>query len=264
MRIDIATLFPDMCEAVLCESIIGRAREAGLLEIHCHNIRDYTLDKHRRVDDTPYGGGMGMVMQADPIFRCYEAVCAQLPQKPHVIYLSPQGKVLTQQMAVEYSKEEYLFLLCGHYEGVDERVLEEIVDEELSIGDYILTGGELGAMVLVDCVARLVPGVLGCEESAQTESFSSGLLEYPQYTRPREFEGLNVPEPLLGGNHAHIVDWQISESLYITLRRRPEMARAYLKGRKFTRHQQKVVDAVFDRIREEDEKVHEGQAEEQP
>ena len=140
MRIDIATLFPEMCEAVLCESIIGRAREAGLLEVYCHNIRDYTQDKHRRVDDTPYGGGMGMVMQADPIFRCYEAVCAQLPQKPHVIYLSPQGKVLTQQMAVEYSRQQYLFLLCGHYEGVDERVLEEIVDEELSIGDYVLTG----------------------------------------------------------------------------------------------------------------------------
>ena len=251
MRIDIATLFPDMCEAVLSESIIGRARAAGHIEVVCHNIRDYTLNKHNRVDDTPYGGGMGMVMQADPIFRCYEAVCAQLPEKPHVIYLSPQGRVLTQKMAVEYSQKEHLFLLCGHYEGVDERVLEEIVDEEVSIGDYVLTGGELGAMVLVDAVARLIPGVLGCEESAQTESFSSGLLEHPQYTRPREFEGLTVPEPLLNGNHAHIVDWQLSESLYLTLKKRPEMAKAYLDGRKFTRHEKKVVDAVFERIRAE-------------
>ena len=154
-------------------------------------------------------------------------------------------------------------MLCGHYEGVDQRALDLCIDEEISIGDYVLTGGELGAMVLVDCVARLVPDVLGCEESAQTESFSSGLLEYPQYTRPRAFEGLTVPEPLLNGNHAHIVDWQLSESLYITLRRRPEMAKAYLDGRKFTRHQQKVVDAVFDRIREEDEAAK-AQTEEQP
>ena len=161
------------------------------------------------------------------------------------------------------AKEDELILLCGHYEGVDQRALDLCIDEEISIGDYVLTGGELGAMVLVDCVARLVPGVLGCEESAQTESFSSGLLEYPQYTRPREFEGLTVPEPLLNGNHAHIVDWQLSESLYITLRRRPEMAKAYLDGRKFTRHQQKVVDAVFDRIREEDEAAK-AQTEEQP
>ena len=175
MRIDIATLFPEMCEAVLCESIIGRAREAGLLEVYCHNIRDYTQDKHRRVDDTPYGGGMGMVMQADPIFRCYEAVCAQLPQKPHVIYLSPQGKVLTQQMAVEYSRQQYLFLLCGHYEGVDERVLEEIVDEELSIGDYVLTGGELPALVFVDTVGRLCEGVLADESCFTEESHFNGL-----------------------------------------------------------------------------------------
>lgn len=179
------------------------------------------------------------------------------------IYLSPRGETLTQKKAEQLAKEDELILLCGHYEGVDQRALDLCIDEELSIGDYILTGGELGAMVLVDCVARLVPGVLGCEESAQTESFSSGLLEYPQYTRPREFEGLNVPEPLLGGNHAHIVDWQISESLYIT----PAVGRKWrapISGRKFTRHQQKVVDAVFDRIREEDEKAHEGQAEEQP
>lgn len=210
----------------------------------------------------PSAAGAGMVMLAQPIVDAIRDV--QGDRKVRRIYLSPRGETLTQKKAEQLAKEDELILLCGHYEGVDQRALDLCIDEELSIGDYILTGGELGAMVLVDCVARLVPGVLGCEESAQTESFSSGLLEYPQYTRPREFEGLNVPEPLLGGNHAHIVDWQISESLYITLRRRPEMARAYLKGRKFTRHQQKVVDAVFDRIREEDEKAHEGQAEEQP
>ena len=223
MRIDIATLFPDMCEAVLCESIIGRAREAGLLEIHCHNIRDYTLDKHCRVDDTPYGGGMGMVMQADPIFRCYETVCAQLPQKPHVIYLSPQGKVLTQQMAVEYSKEEYLFLLCGHYEGVDERVLEEIVDEELSIGDYVLTGGELAALVVTDAVGRLCEGVLADAECYTEESHYNGLLEYPQYTRPPEWRGRGVPEVLLSGHHANIAGWRRVQSLRITERRRPDL-----------------------------------------
>ncbi|MBQ4609338.1 MAG: tRNA (guanosine(37)-N1)-methyltransferase TrmD, partial [Clostridia bacterium] len=173
------------------------------------------------------------------------------------IYLSPRGETLTQKKVEELAGEEELILLCGHYEGVDQRALDLCIDEEISIGDYILTGGELGAMVLVDSVARLVPGVLGCEESAQTESFSSGLLEHPQYTRPREFEGLTVPEPLLNGNHAHIMDWQLSESLYLTLRKRPEMAKAYLEGRKLTRHQKKVVDAVFARIREEDEKAKE-------
>lgn len=263
MRIDIATLFPEMCEAVLGESIIGRARKAGKLEIHCHNIRDYSRDKHRRVDDTPYGGGKGMLMQTMPIYDCFEAVCAMTKTRPHVIYMSPKGQPFCQQKALELREHEHIFILCGHYEGVDQRVLDEIVDEEISLGDYVLTGGELGALVIADAVGRLCPGVLSEEVCFTEESHYSGLLEYPQYTRPREFEGLTVPEPLLGGNHAHIVDWQISESLYITLRRRPEMARAYLKGRKFTRHQQKVVDAVFDRIREEDEKAHEGQAEEQ-
>ena len=214
MRIDIATLFPEMCGAVLCESIIGRAREAGLLEVYCHNIRDYTQDKHRRVDDTPYGGGMGMVMQADPIFRCYEAVCAQLPQKPHVIYLSPQGKVLTQQMAVEYSRQQYLFLLCGHYEGVDERVLEEIVDEELSIGDYVLTGGELPALVFVDTVGRLCEGVLADESCFTEESHFNGLLEYPQYSRPAV---------LLSGHHANICRWRREQSLLRTRDKRPDL-----------------------------------------
>ena len=209
MRIDIATLFPEMCEAVLCESIIGRAREAGLLEVYCHNIRDYTQDKHRRVDDTPYGGGMGMVMQADPIFRCYEAVCAQLPQKPHVIYLSPQGKVLTQQMAVD--------------EGVDERVLEEIVDEELSIGDYVLTGGELPALVFVDTVGRLCEGVLADESCFTEESHFNGLLEYPQYSRPAVWHGKEVPAVLLSGHHANICRWRREQSLLRTRDKRPDL-----------------------------------------
>ena len=253
MQIDIATLFPEMCDAVLQESILGRAQKSGAISVQCWNIRDYTLNKHKRVDDVPYGGGRGMVMQADPIYRCWEAVCAERESKPHCIYLSPKGSVFTQQKAVALSQLPHLFLLCGHYEGIDQRILDTIIDEEISIGDYVLTGGELGAMVLVDAVARLIPGVLGCEESAQTESFSSGLLEYPQYTRPREFEGLTVPEPLLNGNHAHIEDWQLSEALYVTMKRRPEMAKAYLDGRKLTRHQKKVVDAVFERLREEEQ-----------
>ena len=260
MKITILTTFPEMFTP-LHTSMLGRAEKAGILDIREVDIRAYSKNKHHNTDDAPFGGGAGMVMLAQPIVDAIRDV--QGDRKVRRIYLSPRGETLTQKKAEQLAKEDELILLCGHYEGVDQRALDLCIDEELSIGDYILTGGELGAMVLVDCVARLVPGVLGCEESAQTESFSSGLLEYPQYTRPREFEGLTVPEPLLGGNHAHIVDWQISESLYITLRRRPEMARAYLKGRKFTRHQQKVVDAVFDRIREEDEKAHEEQAEEQ-
>lgn len=251
MKITILTIFPEMF-APLHQSILGRAQKAGLLEIREVNIRDYAANKHRNTDDAPYGGGAGMVMLAQPIADAMRDV-----QGEHFsgrrIYLSPRGETLTQKKAEELAGEEELILLCGHYEGVDQRVLDLYIDEEISIGDYVLTGGELGAMVLTDCVARLVPGVLGCGESAQTESFSSGLLEYPQYTRPREFEGRTVPEPLLNGNHQHIVDWQLSESLYITLRRRPEMAHAYLEGRKFTRHQQKVIGAVMERIRREDE-----------
>ena len=184
MRIDIATLFPDMCETVLNESIIGRARKNELVTLYCHNIRDYTQDKHNRVDDTPYGGGMGMVMQADPIFRCDEAVKERSNSKPYVIYLSPQGTPLKQKKCLSLAQHQHLLLLCGHYEGVDERVLEEIVDEEISIGDYVLTGGELAALVLVDSVVRLCEGVLASPECFEEESHYNGLLEYPQYTRP--------------------------------------------------------------------------------
>ncbi len=223
MRFDIATLFVEMCERVLDESIIGRARRAGKLEVHCHNIRDYTQDKHKRVDDTPYGGGKGMLMQAEPIYQCYQAVCQQLPQKPRVIYLSPKGSVLNQEKVKELKEYSNLFLLCGHYEGVDQRVLDEIVDEEISIGDYVLTGGELGALVLVDAVGRLCDGVLADEICFQEESHYNGLLEYPQYTRPPVWHNMEVPEILLSGHHANIEQWRREQSLLVTKQRRPEL-----------------------------------------
>ena len=227
MRIDILTLFPEMCEAVLNESIVGRARKNGLVELYCHNIRDYTLDKHNRVDDTRYGGGKGMVMQAEPIFRCYQAVTADCTQKPLTIYLSPQGRVLTQQMAVDFSQKEHLVLLCGHYEGVDERVLEEIVDLEVSIGDYVLTGGELPALVLTDTVVRLCKGVLADDICFEEESHFNGLLEYPQYTRPETWNNRTVPPVLLSGHHANIEKWRAEQSLLRTKKKRPDLYEAY-------------------------------------
>lgn len=223
MRIDILTLFPEMCDTVLRESIIGRARERGLVELNCHNIRDYTLDKHNRVDDTPYGGGMGMVMQTQPIYDCFQALCGEVGRKPHFIYLSPQGKVLTQNRVRELAEYETLALLCGHYEGVDERVIEELVDEEISIGDYVLTGGELPALTMADCIARHLPGFLGNNESLSEESFENDLLEYPQYTRPPVFEGREVPPVLLSGNHKAIADWRHEQAVEKTKARRPDL-----------------------------------------
>lgn len=223
MRIDIATLFPEMCEAVLGESIVGRARKAGKIEIHCHQIREYSNDKHRRVDDTPYGGGMGMVMQAEPIYRCFLAVTADFEQKPHTIYMSPKGTVFTQRRAVELSKMSNLFIICGHYEGVDQRLIDKIVDEEISIGDYVLTGGELPAMAVTDAVARMCDGVLASEECFREESHFSGLLEYPHYTRPEVWEGERVPEVLLTGHHKKIEEFRRSESVKITQERRPDL-----------------------------------------
>jgi len=223
MRIDIATLFPEMCERVLSESIIGRARKKGLLEINCHNIRDYTEDKHRRVDDSPYGGGMGMVMQAEPIFQCFSKVTSGFAQKPHVIYMSPKGEVFSQKKAVELSKKESIFIICGHYEGVDQRLIDEIVDEEISIGDYVLTGGELPALVLADAVARLCDGVLASPECFEQESLFSGLLEYPHYTRPEVWHGREVPEVLLSGHHKNIESWRREQSLKITKEKRPDL-----------------------------------------
>lgn len=223
MRIDIATLFPEMCEAVLGESIIGRARRAGKLELHCHQIRDYSTDKHRRVDDNPYGGGKGMVMQCQPIYSCFKAVTEHFEEKPHVIYMSPKGKVFTQQRAVELSKMQNIFVICGHYEGVDQRVIDKIVDEEISIGDYVLTGGELPAMVMCDAIARMCPGVLAAEECFTEESHFSGLLEYPHYTRPEVWEGMEVPAVLLTGHHKNISAYRHDEAVKITAERRPDM-----------------------------------------
>ena len=229
MRIDIATLFPEMCESVLSESIIGRARKAGKIEIHCHQIRDYTLDKHRRVDDTPYGGGMGMVMQAEPVYRCWQAVCEMLPERPHTIYLSPKGSTFSQAKAVELSQRPYIFLLCGHYEGIDQRVLDKIVDEEISAGDYVLTGGELPALIVADAVARMCDGVLPSAECYEEESHFGGLLEYPHYTRPEVWEGAEVPPVLLTGHHKNIAEYRHAEALRITAERRPDMYERYME-----------------------------------
>lgn len=217
------TLFPDMFEPVFGQSIIGRAQEKGLLELHCHQIRAYTKNKQMQVDDYPYGGGMGMVMFPQPIADCFRAVCDQAGYRPHLVYMSPQGKTLTQQRAKELAELPGLCVLCGHYEGVDERVLEELVDEQISIGDYVLTGGEIPAMALIDCVSRMIPGVLADEVCFTEESHFAGLLEYPQYTRPAEWEGHAVPEILLSGHHANIARWRREQALERTWRLRPDM-----------------------------------------
>lgn len=223
MRIDIMTLFCDMCERVLDESIIKRARENGFVQINCRNIRDYTNDKHNNVDDTPYGGGMGMIIQSQPVYDCYKSICDEIGKKPHLIYMSPQGKVLTQQRVKELSRLDNIVILCGHYEGVDERVIEEIVDEEISVGDYVLTGGELPALILTDSITRLLPGVLSDNECFEDESHYNGLLEYPQYTRPFEWHGRKVPKILLSGHHANINRWRRDKSIQRTYKKRPDM-----------------------------------------
>ena len=223
MKIDILTLFPEMCETVLNESIIGRARKANKVELECHNIRDFANNKHKKVDDMPYGGGMGMIMAAEPIYNCYKSLYNEGDPKPHLIYLSPKGETLTQQKVVELSNLDRIVLLCGHYEGVDERVLEEIVDEQISIGDFVLTGGELPALCLADAVCRMLPGVLSDDICFEDESHFSGLLEYPQYTRPAVWKEREVPDVLLSGHHAEIEKWRRKQSLEITRELRPEM-----------------------------------------
>lgn len=227
MRIDIATLFPEMIENYLNESIIGRARAKNIFTAECHNIRDYTLDKHRRVDDTPYSERQGMLMQCEPIYRCWQAVCNMTRSQPHVIYMSPQGKTLTQRRCVELSRLDSIFILCGHYEGVDTRVIEKIADEEISIGDYVLTGGELPALVLIDSIVRMLDGALASLDCYEDESHFSGLLEYPQYTRPEVWEGMKVPSVLLSGHHANIQKWRHEQSLKITMEKRPDLLKNY-------------------------------------
>lgn len=233
MRFHILTLFKDMVSDGLNTSILGRAMEKNLIETNVVDIRDYTLDKHKKVDDYPYGGGAGMLMQAQPVYDAYQAVLSQITEKtdkkPRVIYVTPRGTTFSQKMAQELAQEEDLVILCGHYEGIDERVLEEIVTDYVSIGDYVLTGGELPAMVMVDCISRLVPGVLNNAESSVDESFSDGLLEYPQYSRPEVWHDKRVPEVLLSGHHANIAKWRHEKALEMTKKHRPDMYEEYVK-----------------------------------
>ena len=223
MNFHILTLFPEMVMNGLSTSITGRAMEKGIISVEAVNIRDYSTDKHRHVDDAPYGGGAGMVMQPGPICDAYEDLCARTGRRPRVIYMTPQGRVFTQQIAEELAKEEELVFLCGHYEGIDERALELVATDYLSIGDYVLTGGELPAMVMIDCISRLVPGVLNNEVSAEVESFHDNLLEYPQYTRPEVWRGRPVPEVLLSGHHGNIAKWRRAQALAVTKSNRPDL-----------------------------------------
>lgn len=230
MRFDVLTLFPEMFDIVKM-SIIGRAIQNNILNLNLINFRDFSTDKQRHVDDTPYGGGAGMVIKPEPIHAAYESIINGLEYKPKVIYLSPQGKTLNQTIAKELAKENHLILICGHYEGIDQRVLDEIVDEEISIGDYVLTGGELPAMVLIDAVSRNIQGVLN-EESIKDETFNEYLLEYPQYTRPEMFRGVKVPEVLLSGHHANIEKWRHEKSMEITKKKRPDLINKYISKNK--------------------------------
>ena len=249
MRIDILTLFPEMCESVLSESIIGRAREKKCVEIHCRQIRSFSTDKHNRVDDAPYGGGMGMIMQPQPIYDCFTALCEEIGERPYLVYMSPQGKTLTQEKVKELSKLSNLAILCGHYEGVDERVLEEIVDEEISVGNYVLTGGELPALIVADSVSRMLPGVLSDETCFTDESHFSGLLEYPQYTRPPVWHERAVPEVLLSGNHAKIERFRRKKAFERTLKKRPEMLDCFVP----TKEDEKLLEEMCAEISQKQE-----------
>ena len=225
MKFDVMTLFPDMVKSVLSESIIGRAQTGGRIEVECHNIRDFSKDKHRKTDDTPYGGGVGMVMTCQPICDCYDSVVSSIPSEnsKRVIYMSPKGAIFTHDKAKELSQYDNLIFLCGHYEGVDQRVIDEIIDEEISIGDYVVTGGEIPACIVIDAVSRLIDGVLASSECYEGESVASGILESPKYTKPREFRGREVPEILLSGDHAKIDRWRLERAVEITRERRPDM-----------------------------------------
>lgn len=223
------TLFPDMVRAVLSESIIGRADKADIIKVNCHNIRDYSKDKHRKTDDTPYGGGVGMLMTCQPIYDCYKHITESIDEKERtrVIYMSPKGRLFSHEVARELSGYDNLIFLCGHYEGVDQRIIDEICDEEISIGDFVVTGGEIPACIVVDAVSRLIDGVLADKECYEDESVASGILEYPQYTKPREFMGREVPEVLLSGDHKKIAEWRLREAVRITAERRPDMLEAH-------------------------------------
>lgn len=246
MIVKVMTLFPEMFLGPLNNSIIQRANEKKIIDLEYINIRDYADNKHKKVDDYSYGGGPGMVMTPQPIFDCYDQIIRTLylkkGEKPRVIYLSPKGKTFNQEMAIELSKEKYIIMICGHYEGIDQRVIDEIVTDEISIGDYVLTGGEIPAMVLIDAIARLVPGVLSQNQSYEDESFYSGLLEYPQYTRPMSFRGLNVPSILISGNHKKIEEWRRKESLKLTYKRRPQL----LKSIKLTSEDKDFLNSIKD------------------
>lgn len=240
MKIDILTLFPEMMEAALKTSIIGRAEKCGLLSINCVQIRDFAFNKHRQVDDYPYGGGQGMVMQAEPIFQAYKSVTEGLDYKPKTIYMSPQGKTFRQSTAKRLAKEKHIVILCGHYEGVDQRILDEIVDVEISLGDFVLTGGEIAAMAVVDATARMIPGVLASEVAFSEESHFNGLLEFPQYTRPSEWHGMGVPEVLQNGNHKLIEEWKRRAAIENTFKKR----RGMLKNAKLTQKEQAFVEEL--------------------
>ncbi|MBQ6013802.1 MAG: tRNA (guanosine(37)-N1)-methyltransferase TrmD [Firmicutes bacterium] len=243
MKITILTQFPEMFVPVLGESILGRASKQGILEISVKDVRDYSADRHRKTDDTPFGGGAGMLMAPQPAFDALRDVGAE---GKRIIYMSPRGPVLDQKIAEDLAKEEELFFLCGHYEGVDQRIIDRWNMEELSIGDYILTGGELACMVVIDCISRLIPGVLGSSESLSEESIYSGLLEYDQYTKPREFEGMEVPEVLYNGNHKLIHLWQFENSLRMTKYRRPDLLERFLaEEHQFTKDEKKILDKVL-------------------
>ena len=223
MRIDLITLFPEMCETVLNESIIGRAQKSGAIEVCCHQLRDFAFDKHKRVDDTVYGGGMGMLMKCEPIALCFEDICEKCGTKPHFVYMSPQGATLNQEKIKELAKYDNVCVLAGHYEGVDQRVIDELIDEEISIGDYVLTGGELPALVFIDALARMAPGVLSNNECFTEESHFNGLLEYPQYTKPQDWRGIKVPPVLYSGDHGKVDQWRYEHSLINTAVKRPDM-----------------------------------------
>lgn len=250
MLFQILTTFPAIVEGVAGESILGRARQKGLIDVEAVNIRDFTPDKHRTTDDAPFGGGPGMVMKCEPVFDAVEALVSRAAgPKPRVLLMTPQGRRLDQSLAEELAREGHIIIVCGRYEGVDERIREHLVTDEVSIGDYVLTGGELAAMVIVDAVARLVPGVLGDDASSESESFSSGLLEYPQYTRPADFRGYQVPEVLLSGNHAEIEKWRRAQALERTLKRRPDL----LETAALTKEDKKILERLKEVFSSEEE-----------